>query len=221
MNWSADWELWRTPIHQSTFALTRKRDAYSMSHRRRAATPTSGVKTCSTPPSAPGPPTTGRGTGSSAARCSAWTPTLEANGADDHRASPPRAAQTCRSAWLSQIRGMPRKPPNSRHVSVQQTRISRSTRRQREPENNPASVTKPFPASSLLLEAVGWERKWERRDSRSGRGGSSDARFAPPSIGQGSSWKMNPSVFPVEFSKITCPRAFRYWPVPPVIAPVV
>jgi hypothetical protein len=56
---------------------------------------------------------------------------------------------------------------------------------------------------------------------RPGGGGSSDARSAPPFKYQGSSWKMNPSVFPVEFSKITCPRAFRYWPVPPVIAPVV
>ena len=34
----------------------------------------------------------------------------------------------------------PRKPPSSRHVRTQQARIARPTRRQGEPENNPASV---------------------------------------------------------------------------------
>ena len=39
---------------------------------------------------------------------------------------------------VERIPVMPRKPPSSRHVRTQQTRISRPTRRQEQPENNPA-----------------------------------------------------------------------------------
>ena len=53
---------------------------------------------------------------------------------------------------------MPRKPPSSRHVRTQQTRISGSTRLQGEPENNPASMTAhatwPTPVTGAILGRV-------------------------------------------------------------------